>query len=180
MGSPRHRFDFEQSPFLQLLEDFKIGFGLSGLFCFYGHAGTVFDVPSDGPREFSCFLRHLPPNKPEIDLFHFSFPELTLELDIGRECFGHDHNSRSFLVQAMDDPRSFFGAHTFQFRNMKEECTNQGVLFMSGPGMDNLAGGLVHDRDVFILVEENNRQGLRLEILRFGCTEINGNGFPLP
>ncbi len=149
----RNRPNLEKRKFFQDFFHRIIGQGLPGLFCPDRDALPVSGMPADGPVYFSRHGLKLPPNQPEIDLFDFACLELALELGVGREASGHNHNAGCFLVEPVNNPRPFPVANFFDSGKMVEKGVDQSPIRHSRAGMDDEAGWLVDDDDVFIAIE---------------------------
>ena len=75
---------------------------------------------------------------------------------------GHDHQAGGALVEAMDDAGAQLAADAAQVVDVVEQGVDQRAVGVAGGRMDDHARGLVDDHDVGVLVDDVERQRLRL------------------
>ncbi len=91
----------------------------------------------------------------------------------------HDHTG-GFLVEAMDDPRTQRAADGGESRDSAEAVQKRGHHGAAGDArarMDDHAGGLVDDGDVFVLVENIERNGFGFDAGRQLIGDLDGHDF---
>jgi len=111
-------------------------------------------------------------------LFNGLYLELMLEVSVGSERASDNHQSRRFLVQAMDNTRSFFRPDVLDFRKMEEQGIGQCPLPQPGSRMDDYSGGFIDDDDVFIVEDDWKWNIVGLEFLGPRNLEFNLDSFP--
>jgi len=84
--------------------------------------------------------------------------------------FGHHQNSRGILVQSVHDPRSKNSTDSGKIRAMVEKGIDQRPRKVSGRRMHHHSRGLIHHKEMSILIEnrQGNRFTLSCRLLGFG------------
>ena len=109
------------------------------------------------------------PDERDVLLLDFPFAKLTRQLFMRRVVFRHDHQSGRSPIQPMDDTRPLLAADAAQIVDVVEQRVHERPARMTGRGMNDHAGGLVHHDEIVVLIQDRQRKrfGLRLRFDRF-------------
>jgi hypothetical protein len=127
------------------------------------HFLAVDGVPTDGGIDFS--VRHSGDSidEGEVGFLNISGGELIGERAVGLFGFRDDEDTGGFLVEAVDDARSLRSADDLDARAVVKKAVGKGAFAVSRARVDDEAGGLVEDEEVFILEKNTQRHLLRGE-----------------
>ena len=92
---------------------------------------------------------------------------------MGVVVLGDEHHAARVLVEAMDDAGAELAADAAQVVHVKEQRVDERLVGVAGGGMDDQAGGLVDHDDVVVLVEDREREVLRLDGRRSGGGDVD-------
>ena len=126
-----------------------------------GHLLPIRRVAADRRVDASSRL-YLAPHQREIFFFDLPVVKLARQLFVRLVVLGHHHQAGCTAVEAVHDPRSPFSPDAAQIIDVMKERVDQRSARVSGRGMDHHPGRFVDDDDVFVLVEDGQRQCFRL------------------
>ena len=89
------------------------------------------------------------------------------ETEVGPIRFRHHQQPGGVLVEPVDDPGTFDTPDAGKVLAVVEEGVDEGACGVAGRGMDNEAGGFIHQQDVIVLEYDVERNVLRLRVEDF-------------
>ena len=101
---------------------------------------------------------HDAPDQRHVFLVHLAVLELLRQRLVRRIVLRDDHHARRALVQAMHDARTQLAADAAEIGDVVEQRVDQRARVVARRRVHDHAGGLVHDDDVGVLVEDGERQ----------------------
>jgi len=159
MGSSRVRMAFDEGLPFRRGENPVLGEGLAATFI-DGHFLAVNRMAADRGVNFP--VRHAGDSldKCQVGLADLAVCKLLRERAVGRIGFGDDEAAAGFLVEPVDDARSFFSSNDAQAGAVMEQGIDQGAVRVSRPGVNDEAGRFVQHEHGGILVEDVQRDVL--------------------
>ena len=125
------------------------------------HLLAVAGVPADGRLDCALGrLRHALYQR-QVGLMHLSFLELMGQAGPGPLAPGDDQEPRGVLVQTMDDPRPHRVPRLCQLRRDGQQGVHQRAAGVPRRRVYGEPRRFVHDDDVFVLVDDGERDELR-------------------
>src|SRR5437016_2447167 len=91
----------------------------------YTRGRPVERVADDGLHNLAARARYTPVNERDIRLVYFPLFELRRELPVSKVVLGHEHQTRSHLVQAMDDPWAQFPSRSGKAADVVQQGVDQ-------------------------------------------------------
>src|SRR2546426_769475 len=161
VGAPGQRLDFEQREVGEAPQRTIPGCGLAGPDASGPHAHAVDGVAADGLHNLAARARYTPVNERDIRLVYFPLFELRRELPVSKVVLGHEHQTRSHLVQAMDDPWAQFPSRSGKAADVVQQGVDQRAGFHPGAHVHHHSGGLIYDHQIVVFVDDRERQVFR-------------------
>ncbi len=159
MGSSRVRMAFDKGLPFRGGENPVLGESLAATLV-HGHFLTVDRVAADRGVNFP--VRHAGDSldKCQVGFADQAVCKLLRERTMGGIGFGDDEAAAGFLVEPVDDARTFFSADDTQAGAVMEQGIDQGAVCVSRPGVNDEAGRFVQHEHGGILVEDVQRDVL--------------------
>jgi len=143
------------------------GFRRSSLAARDAHALPVDGVALDGFVDHASGLSRSASHERQINFAHRARGKLFRKIAVGHVVFGNDESAAGFLVEPMDDARAFLSADPGQILAVSQERVDQGVLLMTRSRMHDEAGRFVDHKEIVVLEQDFERDGLGLRIALF-------------
>ena len=114
-------------------------------------------------------------NEREINLLDRALLELRGQSAVRLVVFRNDQAAARLFIKPMHYSRPFFPADSGKFRKMMKERIHQGVLALSGTGMNNESCLFVDYDQIFVFVQNFERDRFRLivDLLRWRLVYLN-------
>lgn len=132
-----------------------------------GHALPVHRVPRDGAADDSGRCARLPAHHGQVGFLRRPFGKLPRQCGVGGIVLGHQNAAARVLVQTVHDTWPERMASGRKARGMVHHRVDQRALPMAGRGMHHQSGGLVQANQIFVLVNDFQRDLLGSR--RSGC-----------
>jgi len=170
MGAARMQISFNQSVIPDMRKGAPVGACLASFATARGHARAAMQVASDGKLNAARFAPgfRIRATVKECDIFLGDKPiaEGTGESGVSSIAAGDDDGAGCFLIQPVNNSRPQRASHRRKpggASETMEERSYERAVFRAGAGMNDHARGLVDHNDVFIFVENVERNRLRLD-----------------
>ncbi len=163
----RHRLHLKKGEGAELLTDAVLRLRLAAAGD-DGHLLAVPGVPAEGRLDDALFRLGSAVHQGQVRLAHLPLLQLACELGSGALAPGDDEEARGVLVEAVDDAGPHRVAEGRQLGRRRQQGVDQRPAGVSRRRVDGEPGGLIDDDDVFVLVDDGDRDRLRrrLRLLR--------------
>ena len=118
-------------------------------------------MASDGEIDCSLGMTGSPSDNGKIGFFHQSVGKLLGECGVRLVVFCHDDAATGLLVETVNDTGAMLFRAAGEDAAMVQECIDESSLLMTGSDVDDHAGWFVDDDEVFILVQDFQRDIFR-------------------
>lgn len=132
-----------------------------------GHADAAMQIAGDSQLDTACIVFQPAVEKGDVGLADLAITKLIGERAMDFVISRHQKRAGCFAVEAMHNSRTQFPADRRKFATRAEfvqQGVDYGAGFHSRARMNDHARGLVDDDEVFIRIEDFERDGLRLRV----------------
>ena len=123
---------------------------------------------------------HDAPDERDVFLLDLAIAKLTRELLVRGVVLGDDHQARRAAIEPVHDAGPLLAADAAEIVDVMEQRVHQRAARVAGGRMHDHAGGLVDDDDVAILIDDRQRQRLRLRRRIDRLRHVDGDLLSLP
>src|SRR5947209_13444478 len=120
------------------------------------HARWLADRAANGSVDDTATLGHLAQHEGEVAPLDVAPLHLSGEVDQGLGGVGDDHQSGRALVETVHDAGPGGVAHARPLREARQQTVHECAFALSGAGMNDEPGRLVHDDDVGVVIDDRD------------------------
>ncbi len=143
------------------------------------HALAVHGVAADRRVDLAAALGGHAEDERQVLLPHLAGGELRRQGAVRGVVLGDQDQARGPAVETVDDPGPQHAADAGEVADAVQQGVHQGSAGGAGTGMDDEPGRLVDHEQVRVLVDDVERDGLRLWLRRRCRRDVDGDELPL-
>ena len=126
-----------------------------------GHALAVAGIAPDGAGDLSGRRKHASPDKSGVPPGYAAGRQRGRQPDMGVIRLGDDHQTAGVLVETMNDARAGLSSDAGKgVSAVGKQRVDEGSAGMTGAGMDHESGRLVDDKQMLVLMNDDERNVL--------------------